>query len=138
MAARLAGFTETTAVLGGTKVQKVRQWQAFSQPSETYFEIRARVVTTRAQVQTIANTFSEQIERILSTPGYTDVVWSQDVTPGGQLKSIFTIYYTDEAADESVFWEVPAGQLGGVVDGGGGGGGGTSGGGPSGGAANEL
>ena len=48
MAARLEGYITTTAVLGGNEVMKVHQWHCFSQPSETYFEFRARTTTTRA------------------------------------------------------------------------------------------
>jgi hypothetical protein len=111
VAARLAGFTTTTAVLGGTKVMKVRQWQAYSEPSDTYFEIRARLETTRDQVQTIANGFSGTIEALLAAPDYTDVSWSQDVSPGGQLISLYTVYWRIPEKDESGFVEIPAGRF---------------------------
>ena len=111
MGARLAGFTETTAVLGGTKVMKVRQWAAYSQPSETYFEVRARVVTTKGQVQAIANGFSDTIEALLAAPDYTDVSWAQDVSPSGQLISVYTVYWTISELEASGFTEVPAGQF---------------------------
>lgn len=111
MSARLAGYTTTTAVLGGNKTMKVRQWQAYSQPSETYFEIRARVTTSRGAVQSIANGFSDTIEALLSSGAYSAVSWSQDVNPAGQLISLFTVYWQDEVADESGFVEVPAGQF---------------------------
>src|SRR4249920_663179 len=101
MSARLAGYTTTTAVLGGSKVMKVRQWQAYSQPSDTYFEVRARQQTTKAQVQDIANTFSDTIEALLNAPDYTDVTWSQDVTPGGQLISVYTVYWVIPELNES-------------------------------------
>ena len=90
---------------------KVRQWQAYSEPSETYFEIRARQTTSQGQVQAIADDFSETIEALLAAPDYTDVVWSQDVTPGGQLVSIYTVYYYVPEANKSGFVEVPAGQF---------------------------
>lgn len=111
MAARLAGYTTTTAVLGGNKVMKVRQWQAYSQPSDVYFEIRARIETTRSQVQTIANGFSDTIEALIAAPDYTDVSWSQDVSPGGQLISVFTVYWHIPEKDESGFVEIPAGHF---------------------------
>lgn len=111
MAARLAGYTTTTAVLGGNKVMKVRQWQCYSEPSETYFEVRARMVTTRGQVQTIADGFSATIEALLAAPDYTAVSWSQDVNAAGQLVSLFTVYWTIPEKDESGFVEIPAGQF---------------------------
>jgi len=111
MAARLAGYTTTTAVLGGTRVMKVRQWQCYSEPSETYFEVRARVTTTRSQVQGIANDFSDTIEALLAAPDYTDITWAQDVTQGGQLVSVYTVYWFLPEKDESGFVEVPAGQF---------------------------
>lgn len=111
MAARISGYTTTTAVLGSSKIMKVRQWSCYSEPSETYFEVRARIETTRDQVQTIANKFSATIEALLAAPDYTDVTWSQDVTPGGNLVSIYTVYWHIPEKDESGFVEVPAGQF---------------------------
>lgn len=111
MSARLSGYTTTTAVLGGSKVMKVRQWQCYSEPSETYFEVRARVTTTRAQVQTIADGFSDTIETLLAAPDYDAVSWAQDVNAAGQLVSVYTVYWTIPEKDESGFVEVPAGKF---------------------------
>jgi hypothetical protein len=109
MSARLAGYTTTTAVLGGNKVMKVRQWQAYSEPSDTYFEVRARQQTTQGQVQTIADGFSATIEALLAAPDYTAVSWAQDVNAAGQLISVFTVYWYIPEKDESGFVEIPAG-----------------------------
>jgi hypothetical protein len=109
MAARVAGYTTTTAVLGGSRILKVRQWQCYSEPSETYFEVRARLATTRDQVQAIANTFSGTIEQLLAAPDITDISWAQDVSQGGQLISVFTVYWFLPEKDESGFVEIPAG-----------------------------
>lgn len=111
MAAVSQGFTDTTAVLSNTKVQKVRVWSFTSQPSDVYFEVRARVTTAKSAVQSIANGISDTIEALMAAPDYTDVVWAQDVTPGGQLKSIFTVYYTIPELEASGFVEVPIGQF---------------------------
>ena len=111
MGARLAGYTTTTAVLGGNKVMKVRQWQAYSEPSETYFEVRARITTTKGQVQGIADGFSATIEALLAAPDYDAVSWSQDVNSAGQLISVYTVYWHIPELDESGFVEVPAGQF---------------------------
>src|SRR5262245_4184057 len=111
MAARLEGFTTTTAVIGGNRIMKVREWHCYSEPSETYFEIRARIQTTRAQVQAIANTFSGTIEQLLDAPDITDIVWSQDVTTGGQLQSVYTVYWYLPEKQSSGFVEVPATQF---------------------------
>jgi hypothetical protein len=109
MAARVAGYTTTTAVLGGSRILKVRQWQCYSEPSETYFEVRARLATTRDQVQAIANTFSGTIEQLLAAPDITDISWAQDVSQGVQLISVFTVYWFLPEKDESGFVEIPAG-----------------------------
>lgn len=111
MAARLAGYTTTTAVLGGSRVMKVRQWSAYSEPSDTYFEIRARTTTTQAQVQGIANGFSDTIEQLLDAPDITDISWAQDVTQGGQLIGVFTVYWYLPEKDESGFVEIPASRF---------------------------
>ncbi len=111
MAARLAGYSTTTAVLGGNRVQKIREWRCYSEPSETYFEVRARVQTTREQVQAIADRFSATIEQLLAAPDITDIAWGQDVTSGGQLISVYTVYWYLPEKDESGFVEVPAGQF---------------------------
>ena len=111
MAARIAGFTTTTAVLGGTRVEKVRQWSIYSEPSETYFEIRAREVTTRDQVQGIADGVSATIEGLLGQGDVTDISWSQDVTPGGQLIGLFTVYWQTTDRSSSGFVEIPYTQF---------------------------
>lgn len=111
MAARLEGFTTTSQVVGGNRVMKVRQWFCYSQPSETYFEVRARPETSRSAVQGIANGFSDTIEALLAAPDYTDVSWSQDVTPAGQLLSVFTVYYFIPETNSSGYVEVPAGKF---------------------------
>lgn len=111
MPATVDGFSTTTAVLGGSKVMKVRDWQCYSEPSNTYFQIRARVQTTQQQVEVIADGFSATIEELFAQGDVTDVVWSQDVTPGGQLVSIYTVYYYISAVNKSGFVEVPAGKF---------------------------
>lgn len=111
MAARLEGFTTTSQVVGGNRVMKVRQWYCYSQPSEVYFEVRARPTTSKGAVQGIADGFSDTIEALIAAPDYTDVAWSQDVTPAGQLLSVFTIYYFIPESNSSGFVEVPAGQF---------------------------
>lgn len=90
---------------------KVRQWYCYSQPSETYFEVRARLTTTKGAVQAIANGFSDTIEALLAAPDFTAVAWSQDVTPAGQLLSVFTVWYYIPELQASGFVEVPAGQF---------------------------
>lgn len=111
MSARLEGFATTTAVLGGNKIMKVRDWSCYSDPSNTYFQVRARIETTRPEVQVIADGFSGTIEALLAAPDYTDVVWSQDVTPGGQLVAIYTVYWYIPEKDESGFVEIPASKF---------------------------
>ena len=111
MAARLEGYITTTAVLGGNEVMKVHQWHCFSQPSETYFEFRARTTTTRAQAQAIANGVSAEIEATLQLPTVTDIAWSQDVTPSGQLIGVFSVYWYDEASLSSGWVEIPYTQF---------------------------
>ena len=107
MAARLDGYTTQTAVLGGTNVMKVHQWRVYSEPSNTYFEFAARVATTRAEAQTIADGVSAIIEAVLGFAEVTDVAWSQDVTPSGQLQGIFTVYWHDVGQNSSGWVEVP-------------------------------
>ena len=107
MAARLDGYTTQTAVLGGTNVMKVHQWRCYSEPSNTYFEFAARVATTRAEAQTIADGVSAIIEAVLGFAEVTDVAWSQDVTPSGQLQGIFTVYWHDVGQNSSGWVEVP-------------------------------
>jgi hypothetical protein len=111
VAARLAGYTTTTAVLGNQKVMKVRQWQCYSQPSETYFEVRARVETTKGQVQGIADGLSDTIEALLGATAITAVSWAQDVNAAGQLTSIYTVYYYEAGNDVSGFVEIPVGRF---------------------------
>lgn len=111
MAARLEGFTTTTAVFGGNRVVKVREWHCYSEPSDTYFEVRARLETARSAVQGIANGFSDTIEALLDSPDVTDIAWSQDVTAGGQLQSVFTVYWYLPEKASTGFVEVPAGQF---------------------------
>lgn len=108
MAARLAGYTTTTAVLGNQRVMKVRQWQCYSEPSETYFELRARTTTTKSQMQGIADGVSATIEQLLDAEAITAVSWAQDVNEAGQLIGIYTVYYYEAGNDISGFVEVDA------------------------------
>lgn len=107
MAARLEGYTATTAVLGGNRTQKVHEWHVFSEPSETYFEFRARTNVTAAQAQAIADGVSAEIEDTLNLPGITDIAWSQDVTASGQLRGVFTVYWADPDTHTSGWVEIP-------------------------------
>lgn len=107
MPARVGGYTTTTAVLGNTRVLKIREWQLYSEPSDTYFEIRARQATTRDQIQAIANGVSDVIETLLDSPDVTDIHWSQDVTQGGQLIGVFTVYWYLPEKNEAGFVEIP-------------------------------
>lgn len=111
MAARLEGFTTTTAVLGGGRVMRVRVWSAYSQPSEVYFEVRARPTTSKGAVQSIANGFSDTIEALLAAPEYTAVSWAQDVNAAGNLISVFTVYYDFPETQSAGFVEIPAGHF---------------------------
>src|SRR5437879_4516446 len=111
MAARLEGYTTTTAVLGGNRVMTVHQWHCYSQPSETYFEFRARIQTTRAEAQAIANGVSAEIEATLAQPTVTDIAWSQDVKPSGQLIGVFTVYWYDAASQSDGWVEIPYTQF---------------------------
>ena len=107
MAARLDGYTTQTAVLGGTNIMKVHQWRCYSEPSQTYFEFAARTSTTRTQAQTIADGVADVIEAVLGFDEVTDVSWSQDVTPAGQLQGVFTFYWHDVGQNSSGWVEVP-------------------------------
>jgi hypothetical protein len=111
VSARLEGFTTTTAVTGGNHVMKVREWHCYSEPSETYFEVRGRITTTQAQIQGIADGISATIEQLLTGADITDVSWSQDVTPSGQLQSVYTVYWRTGDGLKTGFVEVPVGQF---------------------------
>jgi hypothetical protein len=111
VAARVQGYTTTTAVFGGTKVVKIREWSCYSQPSDIYFEVRARLTTTRAQVQQIANGISDTIEKLLGAVAVTGVSWSQDVNAAGQVVGLFTVYWYSGDLDSSGWVEIPAGQF---------------------------
>lgn len=94
MAYRIEGYTSTNEVQGGTKVVKVRQWHVYSEPSETYFQFRRPATADKATINSVADQLSDRIEEVLALPDVTDVVYSQDVTPGGQLVDWMTTYYT--------------------------------------------
>ena len=107
MAARLEGYTTETAVLGGNAVMKVHAWRCYSEPSNTYFEFRARTNVTTGEAQSIADGVSDIVEAVLGFTEVTDVAWSQDVTPSGQLIGVFTVYWHDVAQNASGWVEVP-------------------------------
>src|SRR5437899_4278148 len=111
MAARLEGYTRTSMVLGGSRVILVNQWHCYAEPSETYFEFRARTTTTRAEAQTIANGVAAEIEATLAQATVTDIAWSQDVTAAGTLIGVFTVYWFDSASDSSGWVEIPYTQF---------------------------
>lgn len=140
MAFRKEGFTATSEVQGGTRIVKVKEWHVYSLPSETYFQFRRPATLPMATVNSVAGQFSDRIEGVLALPGVTDVVYSQDVTPGGQLKDMMTTYYEADGGliEDSVSSDLAhfgpnftgaqidteLGESGGAVDAGAGGGGG--------------
>lgn len=105
MAAQIQGFTATTEVQGGTKLVKVHEYHVLSLPSETYFQFRRPATTAAATIKSVAKQLSDRIEAVLKLGDVTDVVYSQDVTPGGQLQDRMTTYY-----------ETPDGAISGSVE----------------------
>jgi hypothetical protein len=93
MGYRIEGYTSTTEVQGGTKLVKVRQWHVYALPSETYFQFRRPATTAKDVVHSVADQLATRIEAVLAIPAVTDVVYAQDVTPGGQLVDTMTTYY---------------------------------------------
>ncbi len=121
MGFQITGHTETTEVQGGTKVVKVREYHVYATPSGTYFQFRRPATIGAATIKSVASQFADRIEGVLSHPDVTDVVYSQDVTPGGQLKDIMTTYYSADGGNvqgsvESDLAHFGPGFTGGQVD----------------------
>lgn len=106
MAYRIEGYTVTEEVQGGNKIVRVREYHVYSLPSETYFQFRRPVgpKTSAANIKSVAKQLSDRIEAVLNIPVVTDVVYSQDVSPGGRLIDMMTTYYQtlDQAISGSV------------------------------------
>lgn len=94
MAYQVQGHTDTVEVQGGTRVVKVREFHVVSLPSETYFQFRrAQGTPGFTNPGPSAKALSDRIEAVLALPEVTDVVYSQNVTPGGKLQDWMTTYY---------------------------------------------
>jgi hypothetical protein len=89
----IQGYTQTQEVRGGNKVVPVREYHVLSLPSETYFQFR-RDKAHYSGAKSSAAQFSDRIEAVLADPRVTDVVYSQDTTPGGKLQDTMTTYYS--------------------------------------------
>ena len=92
MGFQIQGYTQTQEVQGGNKVVPVREYHVLSLPSETYFQFR-RDKAHYSGAKSSAQQFSDRIEAVLADPRVTDVVYSQDTTPGGKLQDTMTTYY---------------------------------------------
>jgi hypothetical protein len=100
MGYRIIGAVNTRE-LRGSKMVRVREYQAEALPSETYFQFRREAGTPCfANPRPCAENISARIEGVLANPLVTDVVYSQDTTPGGRLLDLMTTYYS--AADGTV------------------------------------
>lgn len=105
MGYRIEGRSDSVAVLGGTRVVKVREFHVYSLPSETYFQFRRNENQPGySDPKPAAKQLSDRIEAVLKIPEVTDVVYSQNVTPGGLLVDWMTTYYRtlDGAIEGSV------------------------------------
>ena len=107
MAATIEGFATVSEVQGGTKVVKVREWHAHSNPSNVYFQFREGMNITKADAQYTADAYSDVIEAILGNGAVTDMAYSQDVTPSGQLQDVFTTYWTSPDGSETGWVTTP-------------------------------
>lgn len=94
MGFEIQGFTQTSEVRGGNKVVPVREYHVLSLPSQTYFQFR-RDKAHYSGAKSSAGQFSDRIEAVLASPLVTDVVYSQDTTPGGKLVDMMTTYYAN-------------------------------------------
>lgn len=83
-----------TKEVRGTRLVPVREFQVISLPSETYFEFRRDSSQPGfTSPGPAAQQLSDRIEAVLALPNVTDVVWSQNTTPAGQLLDWMTTYY---------------------------------------------
>lgn len=104
MPAVIQGYTQTSEVRGGNKVVPVREYHVISNPSETYFQFR-RDKAHYSGAKSSAAQFSQRIEAVLADPRVTDVVYSQNTTPGGKLVDWMTTYYSTPDGEISGFVE---------------------------------
>lgn len=111
MAFQIQGYTQTSEVQGGTKVVPVREYHVISLPSETYFQFR-RDKPRWQYAKSVAGQLSDRIEAVLGNPLVTDVVYSQDTTPGGKLQDTMTTYYATPDGTISGSVEQPLANFG--------------------------
>jgi hypothetical protein len=104
MPATIQGYTQTSEVQGGNKVVPVREYHVLSDPSGTYFQFR-RDKAHYKYAKTVAAQLSDRIEAVLANPNVTDVVYSQNTTPGGKLVDWMTTYYATPDGTISGFVE---------------------------------
>lgn len=114
MGYRIEGYTRTEEVQGGNKVVPVREYHVYSTPSETYFQFRRPIgpKTAEANIRSIADQLSKRIESVLGNPLVTDVIYSQDVTPGGRLQDMMTTYYSSDGGAITGSVEQPLANFG--------------------------
>lgn len=97
MGYRIIGITQTEEVQGGNKIVPVREFHVMSTPSETYFQFRrGKRGGEWIAPASSAKQLSDRIEAVMKLPDVVDVVYSQDVTPGGKLIDWMTTFYRTE------------------------------------------
>lgn len=94
MGYRVEGYDIVNEYKGGNRVEQVREFHVYALPSETYFQFRRGKRGGKwIPPGPSAKQLSDRIEAVLGLPDVVDVIYSQDVTPGGKLQDRMTTYY---------------------------------------------
>jgi len=98
----------TVEFLGGTQTRDVMAVGVRTNDHNVYFEFRLpKASYTADNVKADANGFTIVYELLFDIPGVTDVEWSQQPTPAGQLQDHVTVYFASSSGNSSSFLDFP-------------------------------
>lgn len=98
----------TVEFMGGTTTRDVMAVGVRTNDHGVYFEFRlAKADYSAANVKADANGFTIVYELLFDIPGVTDVEWTQEPTPAGQLQDHVIVYFTSASGRSSSFIDFP-------------------------------
>lgn len=102
----------TVEYLGGTQTQDVMAVGVQTNDHGVYFEFRLpKANYTAANVKSDANGFTIIYELLFEIDGVTDVEWTQEPTPAGELADHVVVYFTSSSGNSSSFIDFPYSQF---------------------------
>lgn len=110
----------SSALIGGNNVVATVEFAYQTAPDGVYFQFRRPQTQLQkldaggraALANDIAGQLATRIEAVFNLPNVTDISYSQDTTPAGQITDLMTIYVESDSGDGAGNVSVPLANIG--------------------------